>query len=82
MNSVVQELDEKLKALSPDKAASVERLLRSAIDLMDGSKGSDSALSMAAHGDHIDRILGEAAQMDWSDFERPTQGQLEDREDW
>lgn len=83
MNAIAIELDEKLKTLGPAKAAAVERVVRDTLALA-GTDGGESERQSAieAHREHwkkMDQMFGE---LDWSDFERPPQGELETREEW
>jgi hypothetical protein len=80
MNPIAIELDQKLQSFDRDTAASVERLVRDALQLAEKkSAPSGSQEAIAAHRTHIAKFAGLWA---WDDFERPPQGEFEKREDW
>ena len=78
MSGIAAELDKKLQTLDPETAASVERLVRDALQLAE-QKSARNPQAMAEHRAHIARFAGIWAG---DDFERPPQGELEKREDW
>ena len=84
MTAIAHRLDRKLKTLPPSRAASVEKLVADVLDLVDVSPQSDAeqAEAIEAHRAHVDKCLALAAELDWSDFERPDQGVEETREEW
>ena len=75
MSGIATELDQKLRTLDPETAATVERLVRDALQL---------ANARQANGSHWPPRFWEQIRADWGDepFERPTQGEFEKREDW
>lgn len=84
MTAIAERLDQKLKTLPPARAASVVRLVSDVLELVEDSPPSDSdrVTAIKAHQEHIDQCVEMAAELDWSDFERPAQGVSETREDW
>ncbi len=80
MTNVAEHLDRKLKSLPPAQAASVERLVWDVLQVVEPASASRSA-AIQTHGEHIDRCLAMAAELDWTGFERPGQGVSEIRED-
>jgi hypothetical protein len=83
MTALAQRLDDRLRTLSPAKAASVEKLVIDLLDIVDEPAPLlDRAGAIAAHQAHIIKCLDLAAELDWTDFERPSQGVDEIREDW
>lgn len=86
MSDIVAELDRRLRTLSPGKAASVKKLVRDALELADAgtteSADGPGDAAVAAHREHWRRMDALFAELDWSDFTRPPQGNFEKREDW
>lgn len=84
MTAIAERLDRKLKSLPPARAASVEKLVTDVLEVVDSvpATSADRATAIAAHREHIERCTAMAAELDWSDFERPDQGVEEVREDW
>ncbi len=78
MTAIAVELDQKLRELDPKTAASVEQLVRDALQLAEHKARSDAAASVS-HRAHIERFAGIWAG---DDFERPPQGEYEKREEW
>lgn len=76
MNAIAVELDRKLQGLDPETAASVERLVRDALQLVDQRR---SAGPKESHREFIERLRGSFGD---EPFERPPQGEFEKREDW
>ncbi|MCW5551277.1 MAG: hypothetical protein KIS67_03820 [Verrucomicrobiae bacterium] len=76
MTAIAVELDQKLKTLDPETAASVEQLVRDALELAEKRKGNAAKES---HRDFIKRMAGSFGD---EPFERPPQGEFEKREDW
>jgi hypothetical protein len=80
MTAIAIELDKKLQSLDPETAASVEQLVRDALQLAerkpDASRNPDA---IAAHRAHVAKFAGIWAG---DDFERPPQGEFEKREEW
>lgn len=75
MTAIAAELDRKLRELDPKTAASVEQLVRDALQLAEQGK---------ANGSSWPPNFWERIREDWGTepFERPPQGELEKREDW
>ena len=75
MNAIAHELDAKLATLDAAKAASLERVVRDAIELA----SSDTPRLAEWPAGFFDRI-----RLQWGDepFERPPQGEFEIREEW
>ena len=75
MSSIAIELDQKLRSLDPETAASVERLVRDALQL---------AEKRHANGSKWPVDFWRQIRADWGTepFERPPQGEFEKREDW
>ena len=84
MTAIAARLDQKLKTLSPARAASVEKMVNDVLEFVDATPASDAdrAAAIEAHRQHIDKCLALAGELDWSEFERPDQGVEEIREDW
>ena len=76
MSAIAIELDQKLQSLDPDTAASVERLVRDALQLAEKSR---AGAAKESHRDFINRMAGSFGD---EPFERPPQGEFEKREDW
>jgi hypothetical protein len=80
MNPIAIELDQKLQSFDRDTAASVERLVRDALQLAEKKPAPAGNLeAIAAHRAHIAKFAGIWAG---DDFARPPQGESEKREDW
>ena len=84
MTAIAQRLEQKLRTLPPHRAASLERLVEDAIAVADPvtPEQADREARIQAHREHIAKSLDMAAALDWSDFERPPQGEYEKREEW
>ena len=84
MSTVSARLDQVMKTLTPDRAASVEKLVWDVIRIVEspGPSAGDRQDKVAAHAEHVRSILNDAAAFDWSGLERPSQGESEKREDW
>jgi hypothetical protein len=76
MTAIAVELDQKLQKLDPGTAASVERLVRDALQLAEQSR---PAAPKESHREFIQRMAGSFGD---EPFERPPQGEFEKREDW
>ena len=76
MTAIALELDQKLQSFDPATAASVERLVRDALQL---AEGNPVPASRESHREFIRRIAGSFGD---EPFERPPQGEFEKREDW
>ena len=76
MTAIAIELDQKLQKLDPGTAASVERLVRDALQLAEQSR---SAAPKESHREFIQRMAGSFGD---EPFDRPPQGEFEKREDW
>ena len=81
MSVIAERLDQKLKSLPPAKAASVERLVWDVLQVV-GFEPASRAVAVQEHEKHVAECLKMAAELDWSDFERPEQGVSEKREEW
>ena len=77
MTAIARELDEKLKTLDARAAHSLERLVRDALDLIDIQNGSAAAPNLPP--DFFKNIADEFGP---EPFERPPQGESEQREAW
>ena len=75
MSGIAAELDQKLRSLDPETAASVEQLVRDALHLAEKRKFSTSSWPPG---------FWQQIRDDWGNepFERPVQGEFEKREDW
>jgi len=75
MTTIAAELDQRLQQLDPVTAASVERLVRDALQLAETRKAADATLP---------DNFWQQIRSDWGaePFERPPQGEFEKREDW
>ncbi|MGV3663795.1 MAG: hypothetical protein ACO1TE_26730 [Prosthecobacter sp.] len=85
MTAVAEHLDRTLRSLSSDAAASVEQLVWDVIKVVEirpGQKLDQGDKAIRIHQAHIDECLKQSAELDWSDFERPAQGEEQVREDW
>jgi hypothetical protein len=83
MTEIAAQLDRELKVLPPEMAASVERLVRDALEMAHAvpSPEREESSGIEAQRRHVDQCLALAAEMDWSEFERPEQGVSEVRND-
>lgn len=80
MTAIAIELDQKLQSFDPETAASVERLVRDALQLAEKkSAPAQVAAAISSHQEHIARFAGSWPD---DDFQRPPQGEFEKREDW
>ena len=80
MTAIARELDEKLKALDARSADSLERLVRDALALIATQNGSSTtALAHSLPPDFFKKVAQEFGP---EPFERPPQGESEQREDW
>jgi hypothetical protein len=75
VTAIAIELDQKLQNLDPETAASVERLVRDALQLAE-KKNANAASWPAGFWQRIRTDWGNAP------FDRPPQGDFEKREDW
>ena len=85
MTAIAQKLEHTLHLLPPHTAASLERMVEDAIGSVTAPPPAGDAAReerIRAHREHIQRCLDLAGALDWSDFERPPQGEHEVREDW
>jgi hypothetical protein len=84
MSVIALRLDQKLKSMTPAKAASVERLVWDVLQVVDFQPvaAAARAVEVQEHEAHVARCLEMASELDWSDFQRPEQGVSEKREDW
>ncbi len=76
MNRIAKELDEKLQKLAPEKARSLEILVREAMDQVesdDNTNGTDWPTG------YFEKSAGALAG---ERFVRPDQGEFPSREDW
>ena len=76
MNATAIELDQKLRTFDPQTAASVEKLVRDALQLAEQTR---SVAAQESHREFIQRMAGSFGD---EPFERPPQGEFEKREDW
>jgi len=77
MSAIAQELDAKLKMLDAKAAASLEKLVRDALELVDTQNGGRPPDRLPP--DFFTRI---AHEFESDPFERPPQGEFEKREAW
>lgn len=84
MTAIAARLDQKLKTLSPARAASVEKLVSDVLEIVENAPAPDTdrAAAIEAHREHWRKMDSLLDELDWSDFERPDQGVEEVREDW
>ena len=75
MTAIAIELDQKLQSLDPETAASVEQLVRDALQL---AEKKHTTSSKESHREFIQRIAGTFGD---EPFERPEQGEFEKREE-
>lgn len=80
MTAIVRELDEKLKTLDAKSAASLEKLVHDALELVERQNGTANA-GKPTHlpPDFFKKIAEEFGP---EPFERPPQGEFEKREEW
>lgn len=76
MTAIAVELDQKLRELDPKTAASVEQLVRDALQLAEQQR---LARPRETHREFIQRMAGSLGD---EPFERPPQGEFEKREEW
>lgn len=76
MTAIAIELDQKLQTFDPETAASVEKLVRDALQLAESKRASATKES---HREFVQRIAGSFGD---EPFERPSQGEFERREEW
>lgn len=83
MNVIAERLDRKLMSLSPERAASVEKLVTDVLEVLDAvpTTSADRAAAIEAHREHWRKMDLALDRLDWSDFERPDQGVEEIRQD-
>ena len=80
MTAIARELDEKLKTLDARAADSLERLVRDALDLLNTQNGTLAAAQpQRLPPDFFRKIADEFGP---EPFERPPQGESEQREAW
>ena len=84
MTAIAERLDEVMRKLPPARATSVEKLVLDVIAVVEGERSPemDREARIRAHREHIARCVDGAEALDWSDFERPPQGEYEVREEW
>ena len=80
MIAIARELDQKLKTLDARAAHSLERLVRHALALIDTPNGSSTA--PPAHRLPADFFKKIAEEFGPEPFQRPPQGDFEQREAW
>jgi len=75
MTAIAAELDRRLQSLDPETAASVEQIVRDALQLAEKRKNGAATWPVG---------FWERIRADWGNepFERPPQGNFEKREDW
>ena len=82
MTAIAEQLDRRLKTMPAAQAASVTRLVRGLLEVVETTPvrpPSDEA-AVAAHRAHWEKMDALFGELDWSDFERPDQGVSEIRE--
>jgi len=77
MSAIAEELDAKLKTLDARAASSLEKLVRDALELVEGQNGG--VRSERLPSDFFTRIAREFGS---EPFERPPQGESEQRGPW
>ena len=77
VRQITEQLDAKLKTLDAQSASSLEQLVRDAIHLVDSQNVTGGSDRLPA--DFFTRISSEFGP---EPFERPTQGETEEREAW
>jgi hypothetical protein len=80
MTAIARELEEKLKTLDARTADSLERLVRDALALIDSQNGTAGAAQ--PHRLPPDFFKRVAEEFGSEPFERPPQGESEQREAW
>jgi hypothetical protein len=77
MSAIAEQLDAKLKTLDAAAAASLEKLVRDAVELAEARNGS-------SRPDHLppDFFTRIAREFGNEPFERPPQGEFEKRKEW
>ena len=75
MTAIARELDEKLKTLDASTAATVERLVRDALELASAPRKAASDWPPGFFEETSGAFANEP-------FERPSQGEFEKREEW
>jgi hypothetical protein len=80
MKTIAQELDDKLKDMDAPTASVVERWVRDALALVEvQGQRKDVTSEIASHREFIARFAGVVVDEPW---ERPSQGELEQRDEW
>ena len=79
MTAIAHELDEKMKRLDSKAASSLERLVRDVLALIDTQNGSSAQTHNRLPPDFFSRITEEFGP---EPFERPPQGDFEQRKTW
>jgi hypothetical protein len=77
MSSIAEALDAKLKTLDPKAASSLEKLVRDALELVESQSGPVQQERLPP--DFVTRVASEFGS---EPFERPPQGEAEQREAW
>jgi hypothetical protein len=77
MTAIAEQLDAKLKTLDPKAAFSLEKLVRDALELVEAQNGTVRPDRLPP--DFFTRIAREFGN---EPFERPPQGEFEQREEW
>jgi len=77
MSAIAEQLDAKLKTLDAKAACSLEKLVRDALELVETKNGALAPERLPP--DFFARI---AAEFGSEPFERPPQGEFEQREGW
>lgn len=80
MTAIARELDEKLRTLDANTAASVEQLVRAALALAEKSRTpGERDAAIAEHRQFISQFAG---LFENEPFDRPSQGEHEKRDTW
>ena len=77
MNMLAQQLDEKLQSLGPAKAKVLESLVRAALKQVEQSEGAGNQEDWPP-----EYFQSTAGALEGETFERPSQHELPQREDW
>ena len=77
MSAISEQLDAKLKSLDPKAASSLEKLARDALELVEAQNGPVRTGHLPP--DFFARV---ASEFGGEPFERPPQGDFEQREGW
>jgi len=77
VTAIAQQLDDKLRSLDAKAAASLEKLVQDALELVDSQ--DQASQSKRLPPDFFRRIAQEFGN---EPFERPAQGEFEKRPDW